>query len=108
MAGALLAVTTVVVGIGAWFVAQPAPVPYGEHLIEITRLSARIASTPCDEQSTLELVELLNKERDYPRTIVVVDEFRAACRPVPRLLWPPTARACRCRISPAPYKTPPA
>lgn len=87
MLGALAAVTTVVVGIGAFIAAQPAPVPYGEHRAEITRLSARVDATPCDEQSTLELVELLNKERDYPRTITVVDAFRERCKPVPRLYW---------------------
>lgn len=86
MIGAVAAVA-VVVGFGAFIAAQPAPVPYGEHRAEITRLSARVAATPCDEQSTLELAELLNTERDYPGTIRVVDGFATRCKPMPRLLW---------------------
>ncbi len=87
MIAAAAAVAVVVAGIGTFIAMQPAPVPYGEHRLEIERLSARIAASPCEGQSTLELVDLLNKERDFPRTVVVVDAFRAACKPVPRLYW---------------------
>ncbi|MDP2342501.1 MAG: hypothetical protein Q8O67_16210 [Deltaproteobacteria bacterium] len=87
MAGAAL-LALVVVGGGIAFVAsRPAPIEYGEHKVEIARLAARVEASPCDGQSTLELADLLNKERDYPRVVVVVDAFRAACKPVPRMYW---------------------
>lgn len=77
------------VGAGVFFVAtQPPPITYGEHHLAIERLTARVAASPCDQQSTLELMELLNKERDFPRTIRVSEAFQKSCEPAPRLLWP--------------------
>jgi tetratricopeptide (TPR) repeat protein len=87
MAGAMIAALVIVAG-GIGFVAtRPAPIEYGEHRIEIERLSARVEASPCDGQTTLTLADLLNKERDYRRVVAVVDAFRLACKPVPRMYW---------------------
>ena len=87
MAASALAALLVVGGGIAWVAAQPAPFNYGEHSHEIAGLLARVQAAPCDGQSTLELADLLNKERDYPRVIRVVDTFRETCKPVPRHYW---------------------
>ncbi len=87
VAAGIAAVTVVLGVLVAYAVTRPAPIVYGEHRAKIEMAQARIEHAPCDGQSTLELVELLNKERDYTRTVAVVDAFDAACKPVPRLWW---------------------
>lgn len=87
MLGSVAAALAVVVGGIAFVASRPAPIEYGEHRKDIERLTARVAAAPCDGQSTLELADLLNKERDYPRVISVVDAFREGCKPVPRQYW---------------------
>jgi hypothetical protein len=83
MAGAAV----VVVGAIAFVASRPAPNEYGEPRFEFERIEARQAQSPCDGQLTLDLADLLNKERDHRRVVRVVDEFRASCAPVPRLYW---------------------
>lgn len=87
MAASVVGAALIVVGGIAFVASRPASIEYGEHRFEIERLSARVEQSKCDGQSTLEFADLLNKERDYPRVIRVVDEFDAACAPVPRLHW---------------------
>ena len=77
----------VVGGAFAFIMTQPPVIEYGEHRIGIEKAEARIAGAPCNGQSTLDLVDLLNKEGDYVRVINVVDDFRAHCAPVNRLYW---------------------
>lgn len=86
-AASVAAAAIVVVGAIAFVASRPPTIEYGEHRFEIQRLEALVAQSPCAGQSTLELVDLLNKERDHARVIRVVDEFRAHCAPVPRLYW---------------------
>jgi hypothetical protein len=84
---ATIGAVVVVVGVAAWISAMPAAIDYGEHRLEIERASARVHNAPCDGQSTLDLVRLLNTTRDFPRVITTVEAFDAACKPVPRLWW---------------------
>lgn len=77
----------VVGGAFAFIMTQPPVIEYGEHRLGIEKAEARIANAPCNGQSTLDLVDLLNKEGDYVRVIKIVDGFRLACAPVPRLYW---------------------
>jgi tetratricopeptide (TPR) repeat protein len=86
-AGASAAAIAVVGGLIAFAATRPPAIIYGEHKAKIEMALSRVANTPCDGQSTLELVELLNKERDYARVVSVVEAFDAACKPVPRIWW---------------------
>lgn len=86
-AGAVGLALVVVGGAFAFIMTRPPLIEYGEHRIGIENAEARIAGAPCSGQSTLDLVDLLNKEGDYVRVIKVVDEFRGHCAPVNRLYW---------------------
>lgn len=86
-ASAVLVVVVALGGLAGWVFTRPPAVTYGEHAGEIERAAARVANAPCDGQSTLDLITLLNQERDFRRTIDLVDTFDASCAPVPRLWW---------------------
>jgi hypothetical protein len=85
--GAVAVAAVLVVGVFAWLGSMPATIDYSEHRLDIERASARVHNAPCDGQSTLDLVTLLNKARDFPRVIATVEAFDGACKPVPRLWW---------------------
>ncbi len=83
----VVAAAVVVIAAIAFVATRPAAIEYGEHRFEIERLAARVENTACDGKSTLELADLLNKERDFPRVIRVVEGFDEKCQPVPRMYW---------------------
>jgi hypothetical protein len=87
IAVASVAAVALVSGLLFWATSRPTPVTYGEHGPAIERAAARVEHAPCDGQSSLDLAIVLNKARDFPRVVRVVEAFDKACQPVPRLWW---------------------
>ena len=67
--------------------ADQAVAKYGKHALEIRDQRERLAKTPCDRETALELGDRLNQMRDYDGALALVEHFSQACGEWPRLLW---------------------